>query len=78
MRKGLAMFLTTAFTREVVVSSLKVSLVVGIILVFINHDVTIFQFSLTGEIIYQIALTYLAPYCVSTYSSVKAINIRNA
>ena len=73
MRKGLAMFLTTAFTREVVVSSLKVLLVVGTILVFINHDVTIFQFSLTGEIIYQLALTYLVPYCVSTYSSVKAI-----
>ncbi len=77
MKKGLAMFLTTALTREVVVSSLKVSLVVGTILVFINHDVATFQFSLTGEKIYQITLTYLVPYCVSTYSSVKAINVRS-
>jgi len=77
MKKGLAMFLTTALTREVVVSSLKVSLVVGTILVLINHDVAIFRFSLTGEKIYQITLTYLVPYCVSTYSSVKAINVRS-
>jgi len=68
---------TIALSREVVVTALKVSLVVGTILALINHGAGIIQLALTGESILQIALTYLVPYSVSTYSSVQAIRTRS-
>lgn len=73
MSESLYKFLTVAVSSEVVRSSIKVSLMVGTILAFINHGAAIFQVSLTSENILQILLTYLVPYCVSTYSSVRAI-----
>ena len=69
-------FLNIALSGEVVVISLKVSLVVGTILGLINHGSAMFEASLTKGDIVQIALTYLVPYCVSTYSSAKAIQKR--
>jgi hypothetical protein len=73
MIKTSSKFILIALSREVVITSLKVSLVVGTLLALINHSTAIFHLSLTIGKIYQIALTYLVPYCVSTYSSVKAI-----
>jgi len=69
-------FLTVALSNEVIVTALKLSLLVGTILALINHGSEILQGSLTKENIYQIALTNLVPYSVSTYSSVKAIQKR--
>ena len=77
MMKTSSRFVAIALSREVVVTALKVSLVVGTILAFINHGAGIIQLALTGESILQIALTYLVPYCVSTYSSVQAIRTRS-
>lgn len=51
----------------------KMSLIVGSILALINHGDAIFEGTLTRANIYQIILTFLVPYSVSTYSSVKAI-----
>jgi hypothetical protein len=65
-----------ALSREVVVSSLKVSMVVGTILAFINHGAELLQMTVTGASILQISLTYLVPYCVATYSSTNAIRRR--
>ena len=69
-------FMKIALSNEVVVTALKLSLIVGTILALINHGAEILQGSLTEGNIYQIALTYLVPYSVSTYSSVKAIQKR--
>jgi hypothetical protein len=66
-------FVSIARSKEVVVTSLKVALFVGTLLALINHSAAIFHLSLTMEKVCQIALTYLVPYCVSTYASVKAI-----
>jgi hypothetical protein len=66
-------FLVLASSARVVKPAIKVALVVGTILVLINHGDAVFQMSLTADQTLRILLTYLVPYCVSTYSSVKAI-----
>ena len=66
-------FLALARTRGVVLSALKNALVVGSILALINHGGGILSLSLSQASILQIALTYLVPYSVSTYSSVRAL-----
>ena len=57
--------------------ALKMSLIVGSILALINHGDAIFEGTLTLGNVVQIILTYLVPYSVSTYSSVKAIQRHN-
>ena len=69
-------YLEIALSIEVAVTALRLALVVGTILALINHGAEILQGTLTKGNIYQIALTYLVPYSVSTYSSVKAIQKR--
>jgi len=66
-------WLTIAKQPDVVLRSLKVSLVVGSILTFINHFDTILAYGLNGNVGIKILLTYCVPYCVSTYSSVSAM-----
>ncbi len=60
-----------ALTGSIVVRSLKVSAVVGTILVCIN------QFdAVTGEATFsgiKAVLTYLVPYCVATFAGVRAL-----
>ncbi len=46
------------------------SLIVGTILVAINHGPALVAGHLTGERLFQIFLTFLVPYTVSTVSSV--------
>lgn len=52
--------------------ALKVAAVVGTMLVAINHGDAILAATIQAGQWVQIALTYCVPYCVSTYSSVKA------
>jgi len=66
-------FIKIGLLKEVVIMALKMSLIVGSILALINHGGAIFEGTITRSNIYQIILTFLVPYCVSTYSSVKAI-----
>jgi hypothetical protein len=66
-------FLSLAFSPGVVKSAVKVSLLVGTILALINHGEAILALSLPRENLVQILLTYLVPYCVSTYSAVRAL-----
>jgi hypothetical protein len=66
-------FLQIASTRPVVLNALKVSLVVGSILAAINHGGAIVEFNLALETYIKIILNYVVPYCVSSYSAVKAI-----
>ena len=66
-------FLQIAASRRVVTTAFKVALVVGTMLALINHGGLLLEHALQRENIVQILLTYLVPYGVSTYSSVKAI-----
>ena len=66
-------FLKIAFTRGVVINALKITFVVGSMLAVINHGSAIINLNLPLETVTKILLSYLVPYCVSTYSAVKAI-----
>lgn len=66
-------FLAIALRRPVVLSALKLSLLVGTVLAAINHGPALLEGGLDRGRYLQIALTYLVPYGVSTYSSVKAL-----
>lgn len=48
----------------------QTALIVGTILLVINHGPAILAGQLTGERVFQILLTFLVPYAVSTISSV--------
>jgi hypothetical protein len=66
-------FLEIALQPKVYRTALKVGLLVGTILALINHSSAVFSLSLSAQNILQIILSYLIPYSVSTYSSVKII-----
>lgn len=66
-------FSSIAFSRKVMPSAIRVSLLVGTVLAFINHGEKILAMSLTIEDTFRIVLTYIVPYSVSTWSAVKAI-----
>ncbi len=66
-------FLALALNGQVVTTAIKVALLVGTILALINHGAAILAGELSGTRLGQIALTYLVPYCVSTYSAVRAL-----
>ena len=59
--------------RPVVLTAIKVALVVGTVLALINHGPALLALELSRQQMLQIALTYLVPYGVSTYSSVKML-----
>lgn len=69
-------WLKMAFEKPVYTRAIKVALVVGTILTLINHGDTLLQGALSTKILFQIALTYLVPYAVTTYASVEAIRNR--
>ena len=65
--------LKLALSKNVRYRALRVSLLVGSILVFINHADSFFDASLQATNLLQILATYIVPYLVSTYSSVSAL-----
>ena len=66
-------FFTLACSRNVVIRALKIALVVGTLLILINHGQALLNFDMSITRWIQIALTYCVPYAVSTYSSVQAL-----
>jgi hypothetical protein len=66
-------FITLARRPEVVLTALKIAAVVGTILCLINQAPAMVSQQFSGGNVLQMLLTYLVPYCVSTYSSVKMI-----
>jgi hypothetical protein len=66
-------WLRTATEFAVVRRALGYALVVGAILIGINHGGAILRGEVDGGRMLQMALTALVPYCVSTSSSVGAI-----
>lgn len=58
---------------EVVSRSLKVSFLVGTILIAINQGNLLLSGPLSPDLYWKIPLTYCVPYAVSTYAAVDAI-----
>jgi len=67
------MFFKLAFSKSVVINAIRVSLLVGTILVAINHGDAIMNNELSLERVLKMALNYLVPYLVASYSAVKAL-----
>ena len=57
----------------VMLRSVKVSMLVGSLLVFINQGDLLLSGILSNDLWWKIPLTYCVPYCVSTYAAVDAI-----
>ena len=68
-------YLTLALQGNIVFRGLKFSLIVGTILVLINHGDRLMGDELTLTQALQIGLTYLVPYVVSSLSSIQSIII---
>jgi hypothetical protein len=51
--------------------AVRVALVVGTILFAINHLDVVLRGEITLVVAAKVALTYLVPYCVSTYSALE-------
>ena len=66
-------WLQIAMRVDVVRRGLKVGLIVGTMLTLINQGDVILAGNLSADAAWKIPLTYLVPYCVSTYAGVSAI-----
>ncbi len=62
-----------ALSASVVRRAIKVSGVVGTLLVAINHGPALLAGEVSGARLFQIGLTYVVPYCVATWSAVSAL-----
>ena len=58
-----------ATERNVIFRSIKIAAIVGTVLMIINHYDAILAGEISGRRIFQICLTYLVPFSVSTISS---------
>ena len=66
-------WLRIALEPAVVRRSLKYALIVGTILIFVNHYGAIWSGDLAADRLLSMGLTVVVPYLVSTFSSVGAI-----
>jgi len=62
-----------AFTKTVVRRALRYAVIVGAILIAINHGDALLRGRLETGGLLKMGLTVLVPYCVSTFSSVEAL-----
>jgi hypothetical protein len=62
--------------RAIVQRAIKVAIVVGTILVAINYGDKIWAGTTTSRDMLKIAITYLVPYCVASYSAASALAAR--
>lgn len=65
-----------ATSTPVVTRASKVALIVGTILALINHGENIMSLSLSTSDYFKVLLTYVVPFCVSTWSAVAAIKAK--
>ncbi|MSR13350.1 MAG: hypothetical protein EXR86_02080 [Gammaproteobacteria bacterium] len=59
--------------RGVVRRAVKVAFVVGTVLAVINYGDRFLSDSLSSRDLLKIAITYLVPYCVATYSAASVL-----
>jgi len=72
MEKDLRLFFKNFFRRETVLRAIKVALVVGPILIIINHHDVLLNLEFSNDLYFKCFLTFFVPYCVSAYSSAQA------
>jgi hypothetical protein len=66
-------WLHLAFQKDVVRRALICVVIVGAVLIGVNHGGALLRGDISAGRLMQIALTLLVPYCVSTFSSVAAM-----
>lgn|GEM_PF-327305 len=66
-------WISFAAERGVVIRAIKYAIVVGVVLIVINHGDAILRGEVTAMKVLQMGLTVLVPYAVSTLSSVGAM-----
>ncbi|MGE3642926.1 MAG: nitrate/nitrite transporter NrtS [Beijerinckiaceae bacterium] len=73
-------WLKLALSPNVRMRATKVALLVGVILAAINYGDRLFEGSLQPRDVVKLLMTFVVPYCVSTYSAVSAMQeaARNA
>ena len=69
--------LRLALQPSVVKRALKYAIIVGMVLISINHGDAILDGNVSGGRVFKMALTVLVPCVVSTLSSVGALRERN-
>jgi len=71
-------FLSLCFTKPVIKRATYTALIVGTILIAINHGDALLRGQVDATRLFKIILTVFVPYIVSTTSSVSAIlNMKN-
>jgi hypothetical protein len=70
-------WLACACRRDVVRRGLRYAIVVGAVLITINHGAEIVRGDVTVGRALRIGLTLLVPYLVATFASVEAIRARH-
>jgi ABC-type multidrug transport system permease subunit len=58
--------------KKNITTALLVAIIVGTVLNIINSYDVFLEAAFTGKNVMRITLTYITPFCVSLYSSVKA------
>ncbi|MFB3041157.1 MAG: nitrate/nitrite transporter NrtS [Candidatus Poribacteria bacterium] len=66
-------WLRTAMSRDVAFRALRVSILVGTILIAINYTDRLIGSQCTQIDYLKMGLTYVVPYCVSTHASVSIL-----
>jgi hypothetical protein len=72
------MFWSLASRRDVVVRALKTALLVGIVLIAINHGDALLRGDVDSVRLLKMLVTFAVPYCVSTFASVSTLKILEA
>ena len=66
-------WLKLACEPPVLMRGIRVAVIVGPILILLNHGDTLFFGTVTSAVALKMILTPLVPFCVSVYSSVSTI-----
>ncbi len=66
-------WLKIARRRDVIARALKVGVIVGTLLTAVNQGDLILAGGLTTAVAWKMSLTYLVPFCVSTYVGASTI-----
>ena len=73
---GLEVWFAIATRPAIVKRSVRVALVVGTLLTLINQGGRLLALDIDAPTLARIVLTYIVPYCVSTWAAVGALHDR--
>jgi len=71
--RAASMFWSLVVRRDVMVRAAKTAMCVGLLLIVINHGDALLTGQWSAGQLLKMLLTFAVPYCVSTYSSVGAL-----